>query len=149
MEKYGFEKDLDCDELAVANTQGIIFEECQGLGVDACDYITKFMQSKAAEEIDAMKPGVFSAGSAPLKRYILSQIEPVMKFSESRHIDEEALYWVGYIFRYWAFLLGMPSRAIIHAVPVEKALHCYPAYHCMGNKEAISRMARLFMGSTS
>ena len=148
MEKYGFEKDLDYDELAVANTQGIIFEECQGLGVDADDYITKFMQSEAAEELDKMIPGVFNAGSAPLKRYILNQIEPVMRFNENRRIDEEALYWIGYIFRYWVFLLGMPSKVIIHIVPVKKALQCYPAYHSMGNKEAISRMARLYKGST-
>ena len=144
MENYGFMKDLDRDELAVSNTQGIIFEECQHLGVDAVDYITKFMHSSVAEDLDNMKSGVYSAGSAPLKRYILRQIEPVEPYDESRHINEDALHWVGYIYRYWVNLLGTPSREIIGIVPVEKALNCYPAYHSMGNREAISHMRRQF-----
>ena len=144
MEKYGFRKDLNRDELNVSNTQGIIFEECQELGVDAIDYLTKFMHSSAAEELDRMKPGVFSAGSAPLKRYILRMIEPVKPYSENSHISEDALHWVGYIYRYWSYLLGTPSREIVQTVPVETAIRCYPAYHCMGNSEAISRMLRKF-----
>lgn len=142
MEEYGFSKDLSRDELAVANTQGIIFEECQALGVDAVDYITKFMHSETAENLDVMKQGVFSAGSAQLKRYALEQIKPVKHFETASHVNEEALYWVGYIYRYWSYLLGTHSRDIIRTVPVEKALLCYPAYHCMGNKEAISKMVR-------
>ena len=144
MEKYGFRKDLNSDELAVSNTQAIIFEECQGLGVDAVDYATKFMHSKAAEELDRMKSGVYSAGSAPLKRYILQQVTPVQPYNDSRHINEDALHWVGYIYRYWTYLLGTPSKDVVQMVPVEKALRCYPAYHCMGNKEAVSRMVRQF-----
>ena len=31
--------------------------------------------------------------------------------------------WIGYIFRYWVFLLGMPSKVIIRALSVIKALH--------------------------
>ena len=143
MVKYGFNKDLNRDELAVANTQGIIFEECQGLGVDAVDFITKFMQSKTAEDLDNMISGVYSAGSAPLKRYILHQVDPVKCFDENNYINENALYWIGYIYRYWAFLLGTPSKDIIRSFPIDKALLCYPAYHCMGNKEAISKMTRL------
>jgi len=142
MEEYGFRKDLDRDELAVSNTQGIIFEECQDLGVDAIDYATKFMHSRAAEELDRMKSGVYSAGSAPLKRYALRMIEPVKTYSPENHVSEEALHWVGYIYRYWSYLLGTPSNEIVQAMPVKEALMCYQAYHCMGNREAISRMLR-------
>ena len=142
MEKFGFRKDLNRDELCVSNTQGIIFEECQNLGVDAIDYTTKFMHSRAAEELDRMKPGVFSAGAAPLKQYILRMIKPVKLYSSENHVSEEALHWVGYVYRYWSYLLGTSSSEIVQTVPVDTALQCYPAYHCMGNSEAISRMLR-------
>lgn len=144
MEEYGFSKDLNRDELTVSNTQGIICEECQDLGVDAIDYITKFMLSSVAEDLDNMKSGVYSAGSAPLKRYILQHIEPVTMYREDNHINENALHWVGYIYRYWAYLLGTASKDIIRTISVEQALQCYPAYHSMGNSEAISRMIRKF-----
>ena len=140
MEKYGFSKDLSRDELAVSRTQGIIFEECQYLGVDAVDYTTRFMRSHMAVLLDQMESGIFSAGSAPLKRCILREIEPVKQYSAENHINENALYWVGYIYRYWANLLGVSSTEIVSAMPVEDALAFYPAYHCMGNKEAISHM---------
>jgi len=142
MEEFGFSKDLNRDELCVSNTQAIIFEECQDLGVDAIDYITKFMHSRAAEELDKMKSGVFSAGAAPLKRYILSMIEPVKQYDKERHVDEDALHWVGYVYRYWSYLLGTPSDEIVQTVPVDIALRYYPSYHCMGNIEAISKMIR-------
>ena len=142
MAEYDFSKDLSRDELTVSNTQGIICEECQELGVDAVDYITKFMLSNVAEDLDKMKSGVYSAGSAHLKRYILQQIEPVAPYSEDKHIREDALHWVGYIFRYWSYLLNMSSKDIVQLVPVETALRCYPAYHSMGNSEAISRILR-------
>jgi len=147
MEEYGFNKDLNRDELAVSRTQGIIFEECQALGVDAEDYITKFMHSPVAEQLDKMTSGVFSAGSAPLKRHILDQIGAVKPYSESKHINEDALYWAGYIYRYWANLLGVSSKELIKAAPIRKVLYCYPAYHCMGNKEAISHMKHQFFAS--
>ena len=142
MEEYGFKKDLNRDELTVSNTQGIICEECQDLGVDAVDYVSKFMLSSVAEDFDKMKSGIYSAGPAPLKRYILQRIEPVSSYSEDKHVNEDALHWVGYIYRYWSYLLGMASKDIVKLVPVEKALRCYPAYHSMGNSEAISRMLR-------
>jgi hypothetical protein len=91
-----------------------------------------------------MIPDVYSAGAAPLKQYILQVIEPVKPFSENQRCDTDALYWVGYIFRYCAYLTGMTSKQIIERISVEDALRCYPAYHCMGNKEAIERMLRMF-----
>jgi len=144
MEEYGFNKDLSRDELAVSRTQGIIFEECQYLGVDAIDYITKFMHSSAAEELDKMQSGVYSAGSAPLKQYILKQIEPVEPYNEKKHINEDALNWLGYIYRYWVNLLGVSSKELIDNIPVDSALAFYPAYHCIGNKEAISHLRHQF-----
>ena len=142
MGKYGFRKDLSRDELLVANNQGIIFEECQYLGVDAVEYITKFMDGEIAKALDDMEPGVYSAGSAPLKRAALNLMSPVEPYNESRRLNEDALAWLGYIYRYWNYLLGMPSKEIVKAVPVDTALRCYPAYHCMGNVEAISKMLR-------
>jgi hypothetical protein len=142
MNNYGFNKDLSRDELIVANNQGIIFEECQDLGVDAIEYVTKFMKCPIAQGLDEMQSGVYSAGAAPLKRYALEMISPVADYDADRHINEDALAWVGYIYRYWNYLLGTPSREIIETIPAVTALECYPAYHCMGNAEAISKMLR-------
>ena len=143
MEKFDFSKDLNPDELAVANTQGIIFEECQYKGLDAKDFITSFMQSSVAEQLDNMEPGIFSAGAAQISRYALGAMKPVKKLDEKNRAYDAELYWVGYIYRYWAYLLGTPSREIIAITPAEQALRCYPAFHCMGNKEAVAQMASL------
>ena len=140
MGEYGFSKDLDLDELAVVNTQGIVFEECQYKEMDANDFITKFMQSRVAAELDSMESGVFSAGASQLNRYALELIGPVKKLNNKNRAFDDQLYWVGYIYRYWAYLLGTPSNEIIKITPAKRALQCYPAFHCMGNKEAIAQM---------
>ncbi|MCL2086649.1 MAG: hypothetical protein FWH05_03540 [Oscillospiraceae bacterium] len=143
MEEYGFNKDLDSYELAWANNQGIVFEECQDLGADAVDYITKFMLSEVAENIDKRVYPYSCAGAAPIKRTAYQKNQPIKPYSDNNHINEDTLYWIGYIYRYWQNLLGTSSKEIIKIVPVEKAMAFYPACHSMGNKEAIARMINM------
>ena len=143
MEEYDFSKDLNPDELAVANNQGIIFEECQYKGMDAEDYITKFMQCPVAVQLDNMESGIFSSGASQLASYAMAVMGEVKKLDERKRAYDAELYWIGYIYRYWSYLLGMPSNEIIEVAPVEQALRCYPAFHCMGNKEAIAQMLSL------
>ena len=87
-----------------------------------------------------MEPGLFSVGASQINSYAMGVIKSVKKLDENNRAYDAELYWVGYIYRYWAYLLGTPSKEIIEITPAEQALRCYPAFHCMGNKEAIAQM---------
>jgi hypothetical protein len=122
----------------------VIFEECQALGtsVDAIDFAKKFMQSKVAEELDSMNPGVYSTGVAPLFGYTLRNISAPLPCDKDKYVNENVLFWVGYIYRYWNRLLGTSSKEIVENAPVEYVLDYYPAYHGMDNVEAVHMMSK-------
>ena len=119
------------DELDVVEKQGMLFSSCQNeFDVDAFDFIKKFMQTQLAEDIS-----VFSATSIKqIGEHLLNMVD-VMPLTEKKYT--EALYWIGYLYRYWNYM-GTPSKEIVKIAPVEKAYVLYSGYHCLDVQEAIA-----------
>lgn len=124
-------------ELDVIEKQADLFEECQTLfNVDAHDFIEKFMLSDIAKALDKADTTIYSEDLKKMGEILLKQV--VVKPLE-KEVYPEALYWIGYLYRYWA-LMGTPSSEIIKVAPVAKAQERYIGYHTMGTQEAIGRL---------
>lgn len=54
--------------------------------------------------------------------------------------DKEALYWMGYIYRYWHFYTGESSREIYKQALAKTMNVVYLMYHTMSPKMAIDRL---------
>lgn len=54
--------------------------------------------------------------------------------------DKEALYWMGYIYRYWHFYTGENSREIYKQAPAKTMNVVYLMYHTMSPEMAIDRL---------
>ena len=119
-------------ELDIIEKQAELFEDCQSLlRVDAFDFIEKFMCNRIAEDT------VMFSDAAPKQiiEWLLKSVD-IKPLLEEKYTD--ALYWIGYLYRYWT-LMGTPSTDIIKVVPVEKAYMLYSGYHTLGVQEAIMR----------
>lgn len=127
-------KELDGDESEVCNTQATMFEFCQyKLNCDAFDFVNKFMYSEIASDMD--NGDILYADSDPLQLLeTIPEVFPLVPMSEKKSID--ALHWIGYLYRYWAWL-GVPSKDIIQTLPVEKAYAAYNGLHTLSIREAI------------
>jgi hypothetical protein len=131
-------KELTGFELAVCENQAVLFEECQlTYKCDAFDFVEKFMCGDVAAEMDNKISSFHNTGTKQLGDYFLSQ-ETVQPLSKRK--STEALFWLGYVYRYWAWL-GTPSKEIIEIAPVERAYMLYEGFHTLDVKEAI----RLFI----
>jgi len=137
LREIDWDRELTPDEREICHTQAALFAFCQkDYQYDAFDFITKFMKSDIAASIDtngaeysSMKPSEFIES--------LRGKLTALPLSERRSV--EALHWVGYIYRYWAWL-GTPSKEIINVVPVEDAYSVYYSFHTLDVKEALSML---------
>ena len=134
-DSFDFNYELSEFETAVCESQGKLFQECQfDFKCDAADFVSKFMKSEIAAKMDTKSSPWRVAGNKQRGEELL-RLASVKQVSE-KHINPNALYWVGYMYRYWAFL-GASSKAIIEFVPLDLALLTYSGYHCLALKEAI------------
>lgn len=54
--------------------------------------------------------------------------------------NKEALFWIGYTYRYWHFLTNQDSKTIGKKCNAETMYALYPAYHTLDCTLAIERI---------
>lgn len=102
-----------------------IYEKCSPLV-----FIRRFMNSDLAERFDNL--------------FILTEASSIYTFVEE--LDEqygpttfgnpylynfEALYWVGYLLRYWCYTYEINSKQLIQKINLKKIIERYYIYHSM------------------
>ena len=125
--------------MALCDTQGQLFELAADRGYASEAFVKAYMTSAVAADMDKEFHHIQWAGKA----YILSRMEDelsdqLVKCGEI--YDKEALYWMGYIYRYWHFYTGENSREIYKQAPAKTMNVVYLMYHTMSPEMAIDRL---------
>lgn len=55
-------------------------------------------------------------------------------------ISKDILYWVGYIYRYWAYTYNLSSKNIYKIIPGSEIVSLYGPYHTLDPENAIQRI---------
>ena len=132
--RTNWDKELTGDEREVCHTQAALFELCQSeYNCDAFDFVTHFMQSDAAADIDQNVEAYYDVNPFEFIHKLSGKI-PSRPFMEKKNIA--ALHWIGYLYRYWA-CMGISSKDIIEAIPVTDAYEAYYSLHTLDIREAI------------
>jgi len=136
----GYENDLIPFEISVCNQQGNLFEECQlyDYPCDAEDFVTKYMKSYIAAELDKDLSNYHNFGTQQLFDEIFLSLD-IKKRDVSSITDFEIMFWLGYITRYWAFWLGTSSNEIITTYGFKYLCSMY-GQHTVGPEEAIQNI---------
>lgn len=126
-------------ELALCDTQGKLFELSAQRGYNSEAFIKAYMMSSVAEDMDLEFHHVQWAG----KEYVLSRLEEESgdKLTTGGTIlDEDTLYWIGYLYRYWNLYNQESSRSIYKQAPYKTMSVVYLMYHTMSPELAIERL---------
>ena len=102
---------LNSLQMALCDTQGQLFELAAERGYASEAFVKAYMTSAVAADMDKEFHHIQWAGKA----YILSRMEDELSdqlIKGGEVYDKEALYWMGYIYRYWHFYTGENSREI-------------------------------------
>lgn len=122
----------------LCKTQGDLFEMIAQDGYDCDEFVKVFMNSPTAKAYDSSYDQVQWAG----KEYILEELEHDSGgLPRSEYIyDPEAMFWMGYTYRYWHFYTGESSKDIYKYANAEKMARTYPGLHTLDSQEAIDRL---------
>ena len=136
----GLDYELSEKEQAMCRAQGDLFEGCQYLDLyppcDPFDFSIRFMRSDLAKDRDDVYSYSFSWGEAQTWQEFFKYEKRIKPFS-GEYENDKALYWAGYIYRYWALWLGRASAEIIDEVPLKLLLVMYMGWHCVSPQETI------------
>ena len=132
-------KEIDGQGLEECRFQASVFE--QSLERAACSsavFVRRFMHSAVAKRIDE---GGFPFEATSVET-LFAELEE--EYGETSYgsikFSADILYWMGYLYRYWACTLEMPSAQIYKLCGARELAGMYYAYHSLDPAQAIERI---------
>lgn len=132
-------KEIDSLGLKMCRYQAALFDA--SLPYTNCSskiFIRRFMNSELAKRMDSNGILFDSLDITDAIREIELQYG-VSSYGTERFGAEE-LHWIGYIYRYWAYISGMSSRQIYRIMKPEQLRKLYFPYHSLDPLQAIERI---------
>ena len=126
-------------QLTLCDTQAQLFELAAKEGYSSESFIKSFMTSEVSADMDKDFHHVQWAGKAYILSRMMDEI-PDQLCKNGEIYDDESLYWMGYIYRYWNLYTGESSRQIYKQAPAKTMNSMYLMYHTMSPEMAIDRL---------
>ena len=129
-------------QLKLCDIQGRLFELSAEKKYDSVAFIKAFMMSDTAKELDSKYNRMQWAG----EEYLLEEVASVAGESLTRNgeiFSADALYWIGYIYRYWHYYTGEDSAKIYKQAPVLTMKRNYMIFHTMDPVLAIEDLKEI------
>ena len=124
-------------ELDLCTVQGRLFELAHRSGYEIEGFVNAFMTSSVARGLDSDYNRLQWSG----EEYILHRVEEECAPEKGEsEVDPSALFWIGYLYRYWHLTTGESSGAISAQSDFRRMLAVYPGYHTLSCEMAIDRL---------
>lgn len=141
-------KNLDRDGALLCRIQGRVFEESRSeLDCSSDIFIRRFMHSEVATEFDSK---AFLDQTKTVKDVFLDIKE---EYGDStygkRKYNKEVLYWMGYIYRYFAYCYEIPSKNVYLYIKPLVLSEYYNGLHSLDPKKVIDTILEEEKGITS
>lgn len=132
-------KTIDKDGLSLCTLQGNVF--ASSLDNAECSskiFMRRFLNSKVAREFDSSS---ILDGTMTIKDIFFELEEEFGKTSYGcEKYDKEVLFWIGYIYRYFAYTYNLTSKYVYKIVKPSELNELYYVYHTFDPKVAIERI---------
>lgn len=123
-------------QLQLCKIQARLFALAYAKGYDPMTFVPAFMRSEAAIGLDSTFDRMQWAGEL----YILEEVVEVEHLTPTDKlvdVSAEALFWAGYIYRYWHFMTGESSAGIYEQASLDVLLDVYPGFHALSPEMAV------------
>lgn len=132
-------REIDRDGRMLCNIQGKIFENSvDRYGTSSQIFIRRYMLSELAERMD--RPGFMDRPFNNDDAFLELDEEYGVSTYGSKKYPPEIMYWIGYIYRYWAYVYDVSSRRVYRTVKPSELYDVYLAYHTLDPINAIQRI---------
>lgn len=132
-------KKIDSLGLKMCKYQANLFEKSKdSMGCSSKIFIRRFMNSDLAKRMDSVG-FVFDSLEIPDAIIEIESQYGVSTYGTEKFNAEE-LYWIGYIYRYWACISEKSSKQIYKIIKPEQLRKLYFPYHSLDPAQAIERI---------
>lgn len=131
-------KTVDSIRLKLCDIQGRMFERSTAYASE--DFIRDFMNSEVAEHLDSPYNKLQWMG----EEYLMDELKDEKKLdTDGEKYSPEVLYWIGYLYRYWACTRGEKSKRIYRQAPAKTMKRNYMAFHTFDPEVAIDDLIEI------
>ena len=127
---------LDVFQMQQCEMQAGLFESLGRRDIDAKAFIKAFMNSKAAAGLDSTFDHMQWAGIEYIYQDVVEEFG-LRPDPNPRRYNTEALWYGGYITRFWHYLTGETMRQIYAQCDENLLLQCY-GFHSEANEMAVA-----------
>lgn len=125
-------------QLKLCDIQGRLFERSTEYASE--NFIRNFMNSEVAEHLDSPYNKLQWMG----EEYLLEELKDEKDLCPNgEKYSPEVLYWIGYLYRYWASSRGEKSRKIYRKAPAKTMKRNYMAFHTFDPDIAIDDLIEI------
>lgn len=129
---------MDSIRLKLCDIQGRMFERSTAYASE--DFIRDFMNSEVAEHLDSPYNKLQWMG----EEYLMDELKDEKKLdTDGEKYSPEVLYWIGYLYRYWACTRGEKSKRIYRQAPAKTMKRNYMAFHTFDPEVAIDNLIEI------
>ena len=130
---------MDKDGLFLCTFQGNIFvKSLEASSTSSEIFIRRFMYSRVSNEFDTL--GILDDTISLEDAFILINEEYTISYYGKVKYNEEVLFWIGYIYRYFAYTYELTSRNVYKIIKPKELNELYYVYHTFDPSVAISRI---------
>ena len=131
-------KAVDNIQLKLCDIQGRLFEQSREYASE--NFIRIFMNSEVAEHLDSPYNKLQWMG----EEYLLDELKEEKDLNrEGEKYDPEILYWIGYVYRYWACSRDEKSKRIYRYAPAKTMRRNYMSFHTLDPEAAIDDLIEI------
>lgn len=134
--------DLRSEELQLCDIQGRLFELSLKNGYDSPIFVETFMNSRAASALDDIYDRLQWAGEEYILEELNEEAAGLKKAGETYFI--EAMYWMGYIYRYWHYYTAENSMEIYKIADARTMNDCWLGFHTLSPEMAIDDLKEIY-----
>ena len=129
---------MDSIQLKLCDIQGRLFERSTAYASEG--FIRDFMNSEVAEHLDSPYNKLQWMG----EEYLIDELKDEKKLAaDGEKYSPEVLYWIGYLYRYWAISRGERSKRIYRQAPAKTMKRNYMAFHTFDPDVAIDDLIEI------
>ena len=126
-------------DLKLCDIQGRLFKLSVQRGINSVEFVKVFMKSATAKALDSIYNRMQWAGEEYLLEEVIDEVGDRFEKSGDLH-EEEVIYWIGYIYRYWHYVTGESSKEIYKQAPVKIMKKNYEKLYMMTPEEVIVQL---------
>ena len=129
---------MDSIQLKLCDIQGRLFERSTAYASEG--FIRDFMNSEVAEHLDSPYNKLQWMG----EEYLIDELKDEKTLgTDGEKYSPEVLYWIGYLYRYWACTRGERCRRIYRQAPAKTMKRNYTAFHTFDPDVAIDDLIEI------